>query len=112
VRSFTFSGGTLGNTHFVAIPYNAGATEGALLLANFLISPEAQARKQNPTIWGDPTVLSMEKLTADDKARFDAIELGVATLKPDELGPALDEPHASWMERIETEWQKRYGAAN
>ena len=39
VRSFVFSGGTLGNTHFVAIPYNATAREGALVLANFLISP-------------------------------------------------------------------------
>ncbi len=28
VRSFTFSGGTLGNTHFVAIPFNANAREG------------------------------------------------------------------------------------
>ncbi len=48
VRSFTFSGGTLGNTHFVGIPYNATSKAGALVLANFLISPEAQARKQNP----------------------------------------------------------------
>jgi putative thiamine transport system substrate-binding protein len=33
-------------------------------------------------------------------------------LKPEQLGPALDEPHPSWMERIETEWKRRYGAAN
>ncbi|MEM1318583.1 MAG: ABC transporter substrate-binding protein, partial [Pseudomonadota bacterium] len=37
VRSFTFSGGTLGNTHFVAIPYNANAKAGALVLADFLL---------------------------------------------------------------------------
>jgi putative thiamine transport system substrate-binding protein len=43
---------------------------------------------------------------------FDALDLGVATLKPEELGPALDEPHPDWMERIEGEWLKRYGAAN
>ncbi|TDH37868.1 ABC transporter substrate-binding protein [Pseudohoeflea suaedae] len=112
VRSFTFSGGTLGNTHFVAIPYNASAKAGALVLANFLISPEAQARKQDPAIWGDPTVLSMDKLDAADRARFEALDLGIATLRPDELGPALDEPHPSWMEHIEGEWLRRYGAAN
>jgi putative thiamine transport system substrate-binding protein len=112
VRSFTYPGGTLGNTHFVAIPYNAAAKAGALVLANFLISPEAQARKQDPAIWGDPTVLSMDKLSAEDRAAFDALDLGVATLKPDELGPALDEPHPDWMERIEGEWMRRYGAAN
>lgn len=112
VRSFTFPGGTLGNTHFVAIPYNAAAKAGALVLANFLISPEAQVRKQDPAVWGDPTVLSMDKLSDQERAAFDALDLGIATLKPDELGPALDEPHPSWMEHIEGEWLRRYGAAN
>jgi putative thiamine transport system substrate-binding protein len=112
VRSFSFPGGTLANTHFVAIPYNAAAKAGALVLADFLISPEAQAHKQDPKIWGDPTVLAVGRLPAADKARFDALDLGIATLKPNELGPALDEPHPSWMERLETEWKRRYGAAN
>ncbi|EHK58841.1 ABC transporter substrate-binding protein [Allomesorhizobium alhagi] len=112
VRSFTFPGGTLANTHFVAIPYNAAAKAGALVAADFLISPEAQARKQDPQVWGDPTVLAISKLDATDRARFEALDLGVATLKPDELGLALDEPHPSWMDRIETEWKRRYGAAN
>ena len=112
VRSFTFPGGTLANTHFVAIPYNAAARAGALVTADFMLSPEAQARKQDPRIWGDPTVLAISKLEAADRARFEALDLGVATLKPDELGPALDEPHPSWMDRIEAEWKRRYGAAN
>lgn len=112
VRSFTYPAGTLGNTHFVAIPYNAAAKAGALVLADFLISPEAQGRKQDPAIWGDPTVLSMDKLSNEDRAAFDALDLGIATLKPGELGPALDEPHPDWMERIEGEWVRRYGAAN
>jgi len=112
VRSFTFSGGTLGNTHFVAIPYNASAKEGALLTANFLISPEAQLRKQDPAHWGDPTVLSMSKLSEADRAAFAALDLGVATLPPDELGPVIAEPHASWMERIEVEWRRRYASGN
>ena len=112
VRSFTFPGGTLGNTHFVGIPYNANAKAGALVLADFLISPEAQAHKQDPKVWGDPTVLNVNALPPEDKAAFAALDLGIATLKPEELGIALDEPHPSWMERVETEWKKRYGAAN
>lgn len=112
VRSFTFPNGTLGNTHFVGIPYNANAKAGALVLADFLISPEAQARKQDPKVWGDPTVLNMAAVSPDQKAVFDTLDLGIATLKPDQLGPALDEPHPTWMVRIETEWKRRYGAAN
>lgn len=112
VRSFVFSGGTLGNTHFVAIPYNAAAKEGALVFANFLISPEAQLRKQDPSIWGDPTVLDTTSLPQEFQAKFDSLDLGIATLKPSELGPSFNEPHASWMERLEKEWVRRYGVAN
>ncbi len=109
VRSFVFDGGTLGNTHFVAIPFNASAPAGAMVLANFLLSPEAQAKKQDPKVWGDPTVLAMDKLPPDDRARFAALDLGVATLRPEALGATLPEPHPSWVERIETEWARRYG---
>ena len=112
VRSFVFSGGTLGNTHFVAIPYNAAAREGALVFANFLISPEAQLRKQDPDVWGDPTVLDIASLPDTYQQQFDGLDLGVATLKPSELGPTLNEPHASWMEQLEKEWIRRYGVAN
>ena len=112
VRSFTFPGGTLGNTHFVGIPYNANAKAGALVLADFLISPEAQAHKQDPKVWGDPTVLNISALPEADKAIFASLDLGIATLKPEELGKALDEPHPTWIERVETEWKRRYGAAN
>jgi putative thiamine transport system substrate-binding protein len=112
VRSFVFSKGTLGNTHFVGIPYNANAKAGALVLANFLLSPEAQVRKQDPKIWGDPTVLALGKLPEADRAAFAALDLGIATLPPEKLGPALPEPHPDWMTRIEAEWIKRYGAAN
>ena len=112
VRSFTFPGGTLGNTHFVAIPYNATAKAAALVVADFLISPEAQARKQDPNVWGDPTVLAIDKLDAKDAEMFAELDLGIATLKPEELGPSLDEPHPTWMSKIEQEWASRYGIAN
>ena len=109
VRSFVFSGGTIGNTHFVAIPYNARSKEGAMVVANFLMSPEAQARKQDPTYWGDETVLDVEALSPEAQKLFDELPLGVASLSPAELGPTLPEPHPSWMSRIEAEWRTRYG---
>ncbi|MCB1384112.1 MAG: ABC transporter substrate-binding protein [Notoacmeibacter sp.] len=112
VRSFVFPAGTLSNTHFVAVPFNANARAGALVAADFLMSPEAQARKQDPNVWGDPTILAMDKLDAADRARFDTLDLGVATLSPADLGPAVPEPHASWMTRLEEEWTRRYGVAN
>ena len=109
VRSFVFNAGTLGNTHFVAIPFNASAAAGAMVFANFLMSPEAQARKQDPKVWGDPTVLAIDKLSPDDRARFAALDLGLATLPPEKLGKTLPEPDPSWVDRIEQEWARRYG---
>ncbi len=111
VRSYVHEAGTIGNASFVAIPYNASAKEGAMVLANFLLSPEAQARMQDPTVWGSGTVLALDKLGAEDRARFDALELGVATLSPEEMGNALPEPHPSWMVRLEEDWTARYGVA-
>jgi putative thiamine transport system substrate-binding protein len=109
VRSYVHSTGTIGNASFVAIPYNANAKEGAMVLANFLLSPEAQARMQDPSIWGSGTVLALDKLDDQDRALFEALELGVATLTPEELGNALPEPHPSWMVRLEEDWTARYG---
>ncbi|MBM9593646.1 ABC transporter substrate-binding protein [Roseitranquillus sediminis] len=112
VRTFVMDGGSIGNVSFVAIPYNASAKEGAMVVANFLLSPEAQARALDPGHLGYGTVLAMEKLDPAERQLFDRVDLGVATLPPEELGPILPEPHPSWMERIEADWTRRYGVAD
>ncbi len=108
VRTYVLDGGTIGNTHFVAIPFNANAKDAAMVVANFLLSPEAQLRKQDPSIWGDPTVLAIDKLDPADRGSFASLPLGIATLPPAALGPALLEPHPSWTMRLEAEWRRRY----
>jgi len=110
VRSFILEDGTIGNTHFVAIPFNAAHKAGAMVLANFLMSPEAQAKKQDPRVWGDGTVLDLDALPAEEPARFEALPRGVATLPPDELTPVRPEPHPSWMTAIEAEWLRRFSS--
>lgn len=109
VRTFVLDKGTIGNASFVAIPYNSGSKAGAMVLANFLMSPEAQANAQNPDVLGYGTVLNMDALSDDDRALFEELELGIATLSPAELGRVQDEPHPSWMTRIAEDWQSRYG---
>ncbi|MFP4273772.1 MAG: ABC transporter substrate-binding protein [Paracoccaceae bacterium] len=109
VRSFVLEKGTLGNASFVAIPYNSGAKAGAMVVANALLSPEVQLRAQDPDVLGYGTVLAMDKLPEADRAAFEALDLGVATLSPEELGPAVPEPHPSWMTRIAEDWDARYG---
>lgn len=106
VQSWQFAKGTIGNTHFVAIPFNARAKAGAQVVANFLLSPAAQARKADISIWGDPTVLDLQKLSPGDRALFgDKPQPGQLA----RTAPALPEPHASWVDPIEKEWLRRYG---
>lgn len=100
--SFGFKQGMLGNVHFVAIPANARATAGAQVVANFLLSPQAQLRKADPQIWGDPSVLDPEKLNDAQRAAFYAVQ-------PKATPPMLAEPHAVWVEALEQEWLRRYG---
>jgi putative thiamine transport system substrate-binding protein len=109
VRSYVLDGGTIGNASFLAIPFNASAKAGAMVVANFLMSPEAQLRMQDPAHLGWGTVLAMDRLAPEDAAAFAALDLGPATLSPAELGPALPEPHPSWMTRVAADWTARYG---
>ncbi len=106
VYSYQLTGGTIGNTHFLAIPFNASAKEGAQVLANFLLSPVAQARKADIAQWGDPTVLALDKLPATERARFTVTPLPGQV---EQTMPAIPEPHGSWVNPLEKEWLRRYG---
>ena len=108
VRTFTFAKGTIGNTSFVAIPWNASAKEGAMVVANFLLEPATQARAQDIRQMGNYTVLDLAKLTAEDRRRFDELPRHPALPTNAELGTTLPEPHPSWMTRITAEWERRY----
>lgn len=107
VRTYVFDNGTIGNTHFVTIPWNASASAGAMVVADFFLSAEAQARKADPQFWGDPTVLDQAALNDEQRSQFDAIDQGVWALPLGE-GRVLPEPHASWTHALEEEWIKRY----
>ena len=110
VRSYVHDKGTLANVHFLAITFNSDASEAARVVADFMLSPEAQLRKADPEIWGDPSVLSMGKLSSSDKAAFDALPKGVATLSPADLAKTLAEPHPSWVPMLEKAWQERFAS--
>jgi putative thiamine transport system substrate-binding protein len=110
VRTFILAEGTIGNTHFVAIPFNAAHKAGAMVVADFLMSPEAQAKKQDPAVWGDFTVLDVAGLEPAERERFERLPRGVATLPPEALTPVRPEPHPSWMIQIEAEWLRRFSS--
>jgi putative thiamine transport system substrate-binding protein len=106
VVAYQHSVGTIGNTHFLAIPFNARAKPAAQVVANFMLSPVAQARKADIEVWGDPTVLAVDKLPAQERALFAAAAAPGQVAKP---APVILEPHGTWVDPIEREWARRYG---
>lgn len=84
-NSFVFEKGTIGNTHFLAIPFNSPNKGGAMAVIDFILSVEAQASKYDPVNWGDLPVLDNDKLSAEEKGHFDRIKIGQGTLPQDKL---------------------------
>lgn len=106
VRTFVFEEGTIANTHFVAIPFNAAEKEAAMVVADFLLSPEAQLRKADPAVWGDFPAIDPGRLDPEWRARFAALPRGPATLPEAVLQKhQLPEPPAEILIRLEQGWE-------
>ena len=99
---FGFRAGMIGNVHFVAIPQNATAKAAARVVANYLLSPQAQAEKADPGVWGDPSVLDVQRVPAPWRERL-------ITHMPAPAVNVLPEPDAGWVNALEQEWLRRYG---
>jgi putative spermidine/putrescine transport system substrate-binding protein len=106
VTSFLMTDGALANTHFVAIPFNAPNTAGSLVLANFLLSPDAQYSKNRLENWGDFTVLAMDRLPPEERRRFEALDLGAATVPLSEFDRySVPEIPGAYWEALERGWE-------
>ena len=86
VRTVVFDRGTIGNTSFVAIPYNAANKEGAMVVADFLLEPATQAYAQDFHQMGNFTVLDFAKLSPAERKRFDELPKSPALPTNAELG--------------------------
>ena len=106
-RPLVLRDGTLANSHYVGIPFDAPNPAGAMVVANFLLSPEAQYEKARPPVWGDGTVLSLGKLPKDWAARFRALADDPLMLSPDTLARyAEPEVAPEYHSRIAADWRK------
>ena len=110
VLAYVLERGTIGRCSFLAVPCNAAHRAGALLTADFLLSPEAQARGSDARFVGAPTVLAKDRLSPADYVFFDAVPRMKNLLSDAERGPPVQEPHVSWVTRMIAAWEMRYAA--
>lgn len=105
VRSFVMRDGSLYNTHFLAVPFNAPNRAGALATIDFLLSPDAQYSKNRLENWGDFTVLDIERLPTDYRERFAALDFGDATVSLAEFSETgVPEIPSEYWEALEAGW--------
>ena len=69
-RAYVPDHGSIRNSHYWGIPFNAPNKPGALVAANLALSPRAQYEKAKPANWGDGNVLAPGKLPPEWRQRF------------------------------------------
>lgn len=106
-RAYVPASGTIQNTHYMGIVKHAAHKAAAMVVINFLISPEAQWKKMQPAVWGDGTILSASKLPKEWQEKFAAIPgRKYAPERSNIESKALMEPAPEYMIRIFEDFRK------
>lgn len=102
-QTFVFDKGTIGNTNYMGIGFNAPNKAGAMVVINAIISGEIQLTQY--AALRDLPVVATAKLSAQELAAFDAVDLGQGVLTQAELlAHRLPEMPASLVPIIEDIW--------
>lgn len=102
-RTFVFDNGTIGNTNYMAIAFNSPNKAGAMVVINAILSTELQLTQYEQL--RELPVVSADKLSAEEQAAFDAVDLGEGVLSQAELlEHRLPEMPASLVPIIEEIW--------
>lgn len=93
--------GSIQNSHYLGISERSNRKAEAMIVVNFLLSPEAQYEKMKPSVWGDGTVLSMASLSEEWREKF--LNMPGRKRAPDRVkiqNKALMEPAPEYMIRM------------
>ena len=93
--------GTIRNSHYLGIVARSPHLAGAMVVCDFLISPEAQLEKQKAEVWGDGTVLALDRLPPEWRGKFVAAQKRRHAPPREEIvARALPEPASEYMVRL------------
>jgi ABC-type uncharacterized transport system YnjBCD substrate-binding protein len=97
--------GTEVSTNYVAIPYNASSRAGALVLANFLASPECVFERSQPDVLGWMPTVTMSLLPEEWQQKF--LEDVPLAIPADVLAAhSIPQVQSTWRVRLEKDWAK------
>lgn len=72
-KAYVMDFGSIQNSHYLGVLNSGRNHAGALTVINFMQSPEAQFQKAQPEVWGDGTILQVDKLPLSWKHKFQNI---------------------------------------
>ena len=102
-QTFVFEKGNIGNTNYMAIAYNSPNKAGAMVAINAIISGQIQLTQYAQL--RELPVVDTAKLSAEERAAFDAVDLGKGILSQAELlAHRLPEMPAKLVPIIEQIW--------
>jgi len=104
VVSFVFDTGTIGNSHYLAIPFNAPEKAAAMLTIDFLQSPKAQIEKMKSSVWGDMPAFDVTKVDSDILNALAEIENQPGMLSLEALtskrNPEMRADYIDWIKEL------------
>lgn len=106
-KVLTTTDGTVGNASFLAIPASSPDAAGAQVVADLALSPEQQAAKADPRVWGQFTVLDQNLLDPADVDRFDALPDSPVVPPYAQLAArAQPELSSRWVAPLDDGWRR------
>ena len=92
---------------YVAIPYNASNPAGAMVVANYLLSPRYQTTMTQPDVLGWRMAIEPDRLSEAEQAQLMQETQSEATLPAEVLSAAaLPEMSADRVAAIEQGWEE------
>lgn len=106
-RAYVPAFGSIQNSHYMGIPKLSDDKAAAMVVCNFLISLEAQYQKMDPQVWGDGTVLDLNKLPDEWREKFQTLPTRQYAPDRSEIQEkALQEIAPEYMIRLAEDFRK------
>ncbi len=106
-RVLSVDDGTVGNASFLGIPATSPDQAGAMVVADLALSPEQQAAKADPEVWGQFTVLDRDLLDPADARLFDNLPASPVVPAYEDLSRnAQPELSSAWVTPLDDGWRR------
>ena len=107
-RAYAWKNGTIKNSNYLGILDNAPEKAAAMVVINFLISPEAQFKKSHPDGADLNTILTVDRLPEKWQKKFNNAPKRKYGLEMEDLAEnAIQEPAPEYMLRLYEDFRKK-----